>query len=264
MANYPTSLDTFPNPTATTKEDAATFFHDVGHSDLGDALEAVEAKVGVTTSTVETSHDYRLKKLYEFPAAQGGEDDDFMDGSFTGWTACEVEALTITESLGRCSVVHPGGGAVAKFSARLKAHTFATNDWIETAAQFGGVGQSHNMAGLCISNGTTHGTSNAFHWLARTNTGVMRRQGNNSFTADTSNGEYTLPFPGSGLLFFRLRYEGSNTFRGYTSPDGVSWIDITGAQSYTLTPTHWGFSMTSWGGSGKSVMSLCYFKTGNG
>jgi hypothetical protein len=266
MANFPTSLDTFPNPTATTKEDAASFYHDVGHSDLGDALEAVEAKVGVTSSTVDTSYDYRMKKLYPLSSAQASEDDDFMDGSFTGWTTVEggSTTLTVTESNGRCSVVHNGGGTTAYFIARMKAHTFATNDWIETAVQFGGVSQNHNMGGLCMSNGTTWGTSNAFHWLVRTNTTACRRQGNNGFNSDTSNGDYALPLPAAPWTFLRLRYEGSNTFRGYTSPDNVSWIDVTGAQTYTLTPTHIGFSMTSWGGSAKHVMSMAYFKTGNG
>jgi hypothetical protein len=62
----------------------------------------------------------------------------------------------------------------------------------------------------------------------------------------------------------RWKYEGSNTFRGYVSPDGISWIDITGSTSYTLTPTHIGFSMSTWGSSSSYAMSLAYIRTGNG
>ena len=48
--NYPTSLDTLPNPTSTTYLDDAGFELDVMVSNLGDAIQALEAKVGVGSS----------------------------------------------------------------------------------------------------------------------------------------------------------------------------------------------------------------------
>jgi len=266
MANYPTSLDTFPNPTATTKEDAATFYHDVGHSDLGDAVEGLEAKVGVDSSTVTSSLDYRMRNL-EYPSATGGEDDDFNDGSFTGWTAVEAVTLAVTESRGRCSVVMPQGGASSNFHARVKAHTFATNDWCEASFRHIGRPQNYMMVGLVMSNGTAHGTSNAIHWLYYPTLGnAFRRQANAGFTADTSAADYSFSTgAGFGEVYLRWRYEGANTFRGYVSNDGISWIDVTGAYSgYTLTPTHWGFSMGYATPTYPQMMSLAYFRTGNG
>jgi len=266
MANYPTSLDTFPNPTATTKEDAATFYHDVGHSDLGDAVEGLEAKVGVDSSTVTSSLDYRMRNL-EYPSATGGEDDDFNDGSFTGWTTVEgAEALTVTEERGRASMVHPGGGIAGRFACRVKAHTFATNDWCQTAVKWAGRDQSFNMFGLVMTNGTTHGTSNGHLWTLDPAQATMRRQGSNGLNADTNASTYTFAqTPGQGEVHIRWRYEGANTFRGYVSPDGTSWVDFTGAvSSYTLTPTHWGFGLTAWTGTLPYVASFAYFKTGNG
>lgn len=59
---YPTSLDTFSNPTSTDlmENASAGLDHDVQHSNANDAIEALEAKVGANGSVVTTSHDYKL------------------------------------------------------------------------------------------------------------------------------------------------------------------------------------------------------------
>lgn len=59
---YPTSLDTFSNPTSTDllENASAGLDHDVQHSNANDAIEALEAKVGADGSAVTTSHDYKL------------------------------------------------------------------------------------------------------------------------------------------------------------------------------------------------------------
>jgi hypothetical protein len=56
--NFPTSLDTLINPTATDK--VSTTDHASQHSNTNDALEALEAKVGINSSAVTTTHDYKL------------------------------------------------------------------------------------------------------------------------------------------------------------------------------------------------------------
>lgn len=56
--SYPTSLDTFTNPTATSKTNSPS--HATQHSNANDAIEALEAKVGADGSVVTTSHDYKL------------------------------------------------------------------------------------------------------------------------------------------------------------------------------------------------------------
>lgn len=55
---FPTSLDTFTNPTAT--DQVAVVDHAGQHSNANDAIEALEAKVGANGSAVTTSHDYKL------------------------------------------------------------------------------------------------------------------------------------------------------------------------------------------------------------
>ncbi len=47
--NFPTSLDTFTNPTSGNTLDSPS--HSVQHSDINDAVEAIEAKLGVGSST---------------------------------------------------------------------------------------------------------------------------------------------------------------------------------------------------------------------
>lgn len=48
MANYPTSLDDFTNPSAGNTLDSPS--HSLQHSDINDAVEALEAKVGIGAS----------------------------------------------------------------------------------------------------------------------------------------------------------------------------------------------------------------------
>ena len=61
--NYPTSLDTFTNPTASDAMNSVTVPHATQHSDLNDAVEALEAKVGIDGSAVATSLEYRVNVL---------------------------------------------------------------------------------------------------------------------------------------------------------------------------------------------------------
>ena len=61
--SYPASLDSFTNPTAVDTLDSPP--HDTQHADANDAIEALEAKVGVDSSAVTTSHEYRINSIEE-------------------------------------------------------------------------------------------------------------------------------------------------------------------------------------------------------
>jgi hypothetical protein len=61
--NFPTSLDSLTNPTATDTLDSPP--HDTQHADANDAIEAIQAKVGVDGSAVTTSHEYRINSIEE-------------------------------------------------------------------------------------------------------------------------------------------------------------------------------------------------------
>lgn len=60
--NFPTSLDSLSNPSASDLVENATaaLDHHTQHSNANDAIEALEAKVGIDSSGVTTSHDYKL------------------------------------------------------------------------------------------------------------------------------------------------------------------------------------------------------------
>ena len=59
--NFPTSLDAFTNPTSTDTLDSPP--HDTQHADANDAIEALQAKVGVDGSAVTSSLDYKLNAI---------------------------------------------------------------------------------------------------------------------------------------------------------------------------------------------------------
>ncbi len=60
MITFPATLDAFTNPLATDLENSVTVPHHGQHSDANDAIEALEAKVGVDGSIVTTSLDYKV------------------------------------------------------------------------------------------------------------------------------------------------------------------------------------------------------------
>lgn len=61
--SFPSGLDSFTNPTAVDTLDSPP--HDTQHADANDAIEALEAKVGVDGSAVTTSHEYRINSIEE-------------------------------------------------------------------------------------------------------------------------------------------------------------------------------------------------------
>lgn len=56
--NFPTSLDVLTNPTST--DPVTSPSHSTQHANANDSIEALEAKVGVNSSEVTTTHDYKL------------------------------------------------------------------------------------------------------------------------------------------------------------------------------------------------------------
>lgn len=60
---FPTALDSFTNPTSANTLANSTPSHSQQHANANDAIEALEAKVGVDSSGVNTSLDYRISQL---------------------------------------------------------------------------------------------------------------------------------------------------------------------------------------------------------
>ena len=58
--SFPAALDTFPAVATLQVANLSTNPHSALHANLGDSVAALEAKVGITSSAVTTSLDYRL------------------------------------------------------------------------------------------------------------------------------------------------------------------------------------------------------------
>lgn len=106
--NFPTSLDSLTNPTAT--DTVAGVDHAAQHSNVNDAIEAMQAKLGVDSSAVTTSIDYKLKN----PASiDPGHKHTTSSLSVSGLTANQLLRVnsggTAIESSGK---VAPSGAIV--------------------------------------------------------------------------------------------------------------------------------------------------------
>ena len=86
--NFPTSLDAFTNPTAVDTLDSPP--HDAQHADANDAIEALQAKVGVDGSAVTDSLDY---KVANFTNKLGSGAAVRTLGSFVGGDALQAAEL---------------------------------------------------------------------------------------------------------------------------------------------------------------------------
>jgi len=81
-SNFPSSLDTFTNQSSTDAMDSVSVPHASQHSDLNDAVEALQAKVGADSSGVASSHDYKIAQL----EALGGYTDYSATATYTNFT----------------------------------------------------------------------------------------------------------------------------------------------------------------------------------
>jgi hypothetical protein len=61
--SFPTALDSYINPTGTNHLDDAPVLHSAQHSNINDAVEAIEAKVGIDFSSVTNTLDFITKLL---------------------------------------------------------------------------------------------------------------------------------------------------------------------------------------------------------
>jgi hypothetical protein len=82
--NFPTSLDALTNPTGTSSLTSPD--HAGQHTDANDAIEALQAKVGVDSSLVATSLDYIVRNLPATNITSGTLASARISGSYTGIT----------------------------------------------------------------------------------------------------------------------------------------------------------------------------------
>lgn len=120
MTNFPASLDSFPSAATLAAQTLAAGPHSGLHGNLGDAVAALEAKVGTDGSAVASSLDHLLglKAPLDSPA-------------FTGTPSAPTAAPgTNTTRLATTAFViaNQGAGAVSSFNTRTGAVTLTAAD----------------------------------------------------------------------------------------------------------------------------------------
>ena len=89
--NFPSSLDSFTNPT--TSDTLASVPHASQHADVNDAVEALQAKVGVDSSTVAQSLDYLVRSAMPVGSVIPFAGSSSPDAS---WLVCDGSAVSRT------------------------------------------------------------------------------------------------------------------------------------------------------------------------
>jgi hypothetical protein len=197
------------------------------------------------------------------PFTVGANDDEFSDGSFSGWTAVNSgsNVPTVTETNHVASLLLPGGHAAAELAAYVKAVTPATGDYIETCFRGQGRSNTYNIAGLVFADGATYGAGNQVVFYFSPQEQAWALNAHTGYNTLATFQSYTMQqFAPVGDMFLRLVYTAANSWRPYVSPDGVSWAALGSAVSYTLSPTRIGFFVTTWGGAQPFAWSFRYFK----
>jgi len=199
---------------------------------------------------------------YEDPLS--ADDDDFDDESFSGWTTVQGSPnVTVTERNHRASVLLPGGSGSAQQYGFVKAKSPSAGGWVQAGFQMmTSGGNGYPLPGVVISDGNTYGAGKqvVWGWSPREGLYILRDFTNWNSSGSTSSYSDVYGFEPSGTLHMRLVWQGSNSFDGYISGDGISWITVfTGQSQGSLgTPTHMGFCTTSWGASRALQTSFTY------
>lgn len=91
---FPTTLDALTNPISTDLMNSATVPHTTQHTDLNDAVEAIEAYVGVTGSAVATSLTYKINN----PSSDATK-ANLLSPTFTGTPTLPTGTIAVTQAL---------------------------------------------------------------------------------------------------------------------------------------------------------------------
>jgi hypothetical protein len=189
---------------------------------------------------------------------------DFDDAETEDSTTVEDTSpnITVTKGYDKLSIFHPGGGAAVKIHGVVWAHAPAGDFYIETALRTGGINQNHNMFGLVAADGATYDAGNqlwsAFDLGTASGHRLRRMTGWNANPAFTGAQRTDRNY--GNVLYTRLAYVSSTgVWTVYLSPDGISWAALA-PLTFTMSTTHIGVAVTTWGGGEDFVASFEYVR----
>jgi hypothetical protein len=152
--NFPNSLDNLTNPASTDPIDNPS--HSQQHTNANDAIEALEAKVGVNGSANTTSLDYRVSQLEVNPTYTN---EMAQDASASMFTHANHVNLTATYDDVSGQVILTGlGGTANKISQEVINNTGSTIYKGQAVYAAGAVGTSGQLR-VSLSSNTTESTS---------------------------------------------------------------------------------------------------------
>lgn len=155
--NFPSNLDAFTNITdpavTTTETEVGGRTHSEFHNDYNDAIEALEAKVGVDSSAVTTSHSYKIATLEAaFPSASVNNEMVLFSGTNGKVFKRSNDTWIVKVTSGVASVATPGTDYASAWSIGSSGLTMATSKllWRWTAST-GSVEEISLWSGLSLS-----------------------------------------------------------------------------------------------------------------
>jgi hypothetical protein len=248
---YPTALDALNNPSPSDSLDTPGVYHDFQHADTNDAIEALQAKVGINGSSVTSSLDYLVKKsgVTISPAAgvvpytirgAAGQTADLQK-----WQSSASVDLARINSLGQlyATSVFAGGsnygsnlsvatGAANQVGAIVRGAASQTSSLQEFQNSAGSVlakvrpdGSGHFNAITIGSNHAATQPANTDLWVFKTGTAMLRLSSGsnggviNQFISDVDN-NFVRGFMGSNAWWdttnnvWTVENQGANDFAG--------------------------------------------------
>ncbi len=208
----------------------------------------------------------------KWAAAAGGGGGSYAIGSWSGATEQTVSGTaTWTEGTDEISgrdvlSVEYVSQSTSDLAAILKAIGGSSPRRIQTAVRMFGRNTNYHMAGLVMTDGTATSSGVVFAMLSYDTTNrlsaYLYRTGTltNFDAAFTGYAEPLMKQPIVPVVHIRLTWVSSNTFRMEVSTDGVSWTTFgVSDPTPTLTPTHVGFAVSSYGASVDRLATFEYF-----
>ena len=133
---FPTTLDSFTDKTDNVDDVMA-----VDINDVQDAVEALETKMGIDSSGVAASLDYKVNNFF----AAGRKVWLYENTAPTGWTIAGVSDITLAVK-GGAGLYNVAGGNVAGESwANLKAHYHSGPSHTHGVGSLAGPSHAHNL-----------------------------------------------------------------------------------------------------------------------
>lgn len=205
---------------------------DISPQDLRDLMESISAPVDGGGFHQHYSPDRP-------PLSPDGADDEFSDGSVSGWTTWNPgTSITNTED-------DYGGLKVSNNAASLKAggvcKSIAAGDWCYTTkASICRDVTANSYAGIALGEAMTSSPTTSDFWILAQDYGgsgseisVSRWSSYTTFSSnDAQTGNGSIPFSALYLRISRI----SSTYRFLYSFDGVGWVLAYSTSSAPFTP----------------------------